>query len=80
MIQLTKREWTIYTFIATFIHEHGYAPSTKEIAASIGKRMGGGINDTVHKLAQKGVIHRCAVKGAARAIALVRGVRVGVAL
>ena len=77
MIPLTPREWLVYTFILTYFRRHGLAPSNREIAAHLGKQPGAGIAHTLHELEAKGLITLPYGK-ASRALALVRGVRVGV--
>lgn len=79
MIHLTQREWSMLTFIARYLREHGYAPSMREIAASLGLEMGGGITYTLQCLEKKGAIHQLPMgRKRVRAISLVRGVQVAV--
>lgn len=80
MALLTKREWAVLTFIQQYICSHGHAPSTTEMAHSLGKVAGGGIIHTLRSLEGKGVIHRGTPgrRGCKRAISIVRGVKVGV--
>lgn len=80
MIILTPRERVMLTFIQSYIKANGYAPTMKEIATSMGKVAGDGINYTLQKLEDKGVIHRTLKSGGKRerAIGLVRGVKIGI--
>ena len=59
------------------LYRSGYAPSHREIGASIGKHSGAGIGWTLDGLRAKGLITLPGGKRA-RAISVVRGVRVGV--
>lgn len=76
MTDITRREWLILTFIATYVQRTGCAPASREIAMSLGKEPGAGITHPLRSLRKKGVI--AFADRRERTIHVVKGVQVGV--
>jgi len=60
--ELTSRQLEILSWIDRYTTEHGYAPSTRDIAAAHGIASTNGVNDHLVRLAKKGMITRSTMK------------------
>ena len=57
-MSLTPKQQQLLTFISDFQHEHGYAPSQKEIANHFGFRSLGTVQDYLVRLQQQGYLEK----------------------
>jgi len=64
--QLTKKQTEIYEYVVSYMREHGYAPSYREIAGALGVGSTATVHEHVKNLERKGYLS--ADGGAARAI------------
>ena len=55
---LTQRQRRVLDFIASFVSEHGFPPTYREIAAHLGIRSTNGVNDHLRALERKGYVSR----------------------
>lgn len=67
-LPLNKRQHEILEFLRDYIHQHGYAPSTKEIAGAFHYRSLGTVCEHLENIERKGYISR--VYNQARGITL----------
>ena len=67
---LTKKQKEVLDFIESFIHDHGYTPSYREIAKGLGLSSPSTIHQHIQALCEKGVINT-GEDGCARSIELV---------
>lgn len=65
MVELTRRQDEILTFIKEYIVEHGYPPSIREIGASLGISSPATIHAHLQNLEKKGMIRKGASKNRA---------------
>lgn len=63
MARTTKKQEEILQFITVFYREHGYAPSVREICASVGLRSTGSVHYHLTALREAGKIDMEPVKG-----------------
>lgn len=63
MARTTKKQEEILQFITAFYREHGYAPSVREICASVGLRSTGSVHYHLTALREAGKIDMEPVKG-----------------
>ena len=68
MSDLTDRQKQVYRFLESFIDEHGYPPTIREIQRNFGLASTKGVKDHLDRLEAKGYIKR--LSGSARAIEL----------
>lgn len=65
---LTKRQKQFLDYVKTFISEHGYSPSIREIQAAFNLKSTKGVKDHIDRLVDKGYLLR--KDGAARTISM----------
>jgi repressor LexA len=68
MEELTKRQRQVYGFLSSFLEEHGYPPTIREIQRHFRLASTKGVKDHLDRLEAKGYISR--LSGSARAIEL----------
>lgn len=61
--KLTARQQNILDYLISFVGEHGYPPSMREIGEFFGIRSTNGVSDHLRALERKGFISRSAQKG-----------------
>lgn len=54
----TKRQAAVIGFLRDYQHEHGCAPSLREIADGVGLKSASGIHRVIHSLQDRGVLER----------------------
>ena len=69
MNDLTDRQKQVYRFLESFLCQHGYPPTIREIQRHFGLASTKGVKDHLDRLEAKGYIRR--MSGSARAIELV---------
>ena len=72
MNDLTDRQKQVYRFLESFLGQHGYPPTIREIQRHFGLASTKGVKDHLDRLEAKGYIRR--LSGSARAIELVGAV------
>ena len=75
MARTSDKSQLILDYISRFIQENGYAPSVREIGASVGLRSTASVSYHLRALQDKGLLQSSQSKGRKRAIAT--GARVG---
>lgn len=70
MSQLTKKQTEVLSFLKSFIADHGYAPSYREIADHLGLSSPATVHQHIQTLVEKGVIE-IGDDGCARSIELI---------
>lgn len=56
MVRLNKKEETILTYIKTFIKEHQYPPTIREICVGVGLKSTSSVSEHIVHMKNKGVI------------------------
>lgn len=56
MIGLTRPQWEMLGFIASFVNEHGYSPTYRQMADASGLASTSGVSRIVHALAERGCL------------------------
>lgn len=69
MKNLTARQRQVLDYISSFISEHSYPPSIRDIQKHFGLKSTKGVKDHIDRLVEKGYLHR--TDGAARALEVV---------
>ena len=69
MKNLTARQRQVLEYISTFISEHSYPPSIRDIQKHFGLKSTKGVKDHIDRLVEKGYLNR--TDGAARALEVV---------
>lgn len=69
MKNLTARQRQVLDFVSSFISEHSYPPSIRDIQKHFKLKSTKGVKDHIDRLVDKGYLHR--TDGAARAIGIV---------
>lgn len=59
-INLTKKQTLVYDFVKTFIAEHGYSPSYRDIANGLGLSSVSAVAEHVNNLIRIGALRRSA--------------------
>jgi SOS-response transcriptional repressor LexA len=54
MYGITPRQKTVFDFIASYIEEHGYSPSYREIGSGCGLKSTSQVHGLVHRLKVRG--------------------------
>jgi len=75
-MNLTGRQKQILDFITSYVREHGFPPTVREVAAAFGYRSVKAAQDHMRALERKGALRRRA--GAARGLKIARGSTPGV--
>ena len=75
MPEFTEKQRQIYDFILSFVSQHGYPPSVREIGAAVGLKSPSTVHFHMKKLEESGAIVK--TEGKTRAISLPRPVPAG---
>lgn len=70
---MTDRQQSIFDFICTFIYEHGYPPTVREIAHEHGITSPNGVSGHLKSLENMGLIKRS--RSLSRSISVVGGIK-----
>ena len=72
MARTSNKAQEILTFVESFIQENGYAPSVREIGASVGLNSTASVSYHLQQLQEKGLLQAPNAKGKKRAIVTTR--------
>ena len=68
-VKLTKKQTAVYDYIASFIEEHGFSPSYRDICAGLGLSSVSAVAEHVETLTRLGALRK--VPGTARSLEVV---------